>query len=330
MIKFFNVNNPTVTLFLFLYVIVLNLVLFIEPAFFAVPQTSAPFSQLFFHLTEILFNNNHYVLSVITVIMLFVQALMLNSLMGAAKLFDTVTFVPSVVYVTAVCLFREFLFLSPALLSMTFIIPALGKTLKFFRQQRCFAEVFDMGFLTGVAGLFYKPAFLLVVLLFIALAVMRSFNWREWAIGFSGFVSIIFLTGTFYYLTDKLPVFMQGYILSATVLPGSRFSSVISLSLIAGYTAILAFAAVIIFLLNFLKSAVLARKFVILAWWAFLLLFLPSLFPGRVTLHHFVVLCVPLSIVISYLFVNIRRVRIANIIHYGWVAVVLFFQYYKG
>jgi len=328
-IRLFNVNNPSVTVFLFIYAVALNLVLFIEPGFFSVPQPQAPFAQLFFYLTEALFGNNHYVLAIIAIIVIFVQALMVNRLVNASKLFDTGTFAPSVIYVTIACLFREFLFLSPALLSLTFVIPALGKSLRFFRQQRCFAEVFDMGFLIAIASLFYKPVFLLIILLFIALAVMRSFNWREWVIGLSGFVTVFFLAGTFYFMIDKLPGFTREFILAPTVIPKNSLESSLSLSVITASTGVLTLVSIVIFLLNYLKSAVLARKFMALSGWAFLLLALSSLFVSGVSVNHFVVLSVPLSIIISYLFISIKRVRIANVIHYLWLAVVLFFQYYK-
>jgi len=329
LIRLFNVNNPSVTIFIFLYVVVLNLILFIKPSFFAVPQTDAPLSLLFFYLTESLFNNNYYLLAVLTVFLVLVQSLMLNSLVNSAKLFETGSFVPSAIYITLTCLAREFMFLSPAMLSMTFIIPALGKSLRFFRQQRCYLEVYDMGFLIAIAALFYKPACVLIFLLFIALAVMRSFNWREWIIGLSGFVTVFFLTGTVYFMADRLPVFMS-YITKPAIAPAGNFESTLSLSLLLGSTGILVATALLIFMFNFLKSAVAARKFFVLGGWALLLLSLSGLFVSKVTLHHFVVLSVPLSIVISYLFMNIKRVRIANIIHYVWVAIVLFFHYFNS
>lgn len=330
MISFFNVKNPSVTIFLFVYVVILNLVLFIDPGFFLVPQPLAPFSELFFFITETLFGNNHYVLAILTIILLFVQSLMLNSLVNNAKLFDSTTFVPAIIYITVACLFREFLFFSSALLSVTFIIPAMGKSLRFFRRQYCYAEIFDMGFLIGIASLFYRPAFILIILLFVALLVMRAFNWREWVIGMSGFLTIFFLTGTFYFMADKFSSFVAEFLFSPAIIPRTHFASRLSLQFVGGFTVILGVFASFTFLLNYLKSAVLARKFLVLAVWSFVLMTLSCLLDGMITLHNFVILSVPLSIVICYLFMNIKRRRIANIIHFLWLAAVLFFQYYRA
>ena len=329
MISFFNVKNPSVSIFIFLYVVALNLVLFVDPAFFPIPQLQAPLSQLFFFITESLFGNNHYIMAVLTIILLFIQSLMLNSLVNNAKLFDSTTFVPAIIYITMASLLREFLFLSSAMLSVTFIILALGKSLRFFRRQYCYAEIFDMGFLIGIASLFYRPASVLIILLFVALIIMRAFNWKEWVIGLSGFITIFFLTGTFYFMADKLPSFLAEFLLSPTIIPRNHFTTGLSLYAVVGVTGILGFFASLSFLLNYLKSAVLARKFLVLAVWSFGLMALSCFFTGKVTLHNFVILSVPLSIVICYFFMNMKRARIANIIHFLWVAVILFFQYYK-
>ncbi len=307
----------------------LNLSLFIDPGFFTVPQPQAPLSQLFFYITGSLFGNNHYVLSVLAIILLFIQSLMLNGLVNNSKLFESTTFVPALIYITVASLFREFLSLSSAMLSITFIIPALGKSLRFFRRQHCFAEIYDMGFLIGIAALFYRPASVLIILLFVALTVMRPFNWREWVIGLSGFLTIFFLTGTFYFMADKLSSFVAGFLFSPTIIPRNDFASTLSLSVVGGATGILGLLASFTFLAGYLKSAILARKFLVLSVWSFALMALSVTLTEGIALHNFMILSVPLSIVVCYLFMNIRRKRIANIVHFLWVVVAVFFQYYK-
>ncbi len=329
MIRFFNVNNPSVALFLFVYVVVLNLVLFIHPALFSLEETHAPLSHFFFRLTEILFNNNHYVLSALSIIIVFIQALLFSNIVNNTRLFFSISYVPAIIYVTIASLFTEFLFLSPELLSLTFIIPALNKTLNFYKNHHCASDIFDMGLLTALASLFYMPSFLLVILMFLALFIMRTFNWREWLIGLSGFLVVYFLTGTYFFLTDGLMNFIQQHILSASIETGTIIESAVSLGVVGGFTGALTIAALLMLLFNFLKSPVQARKFLVIAGWMFVLLCLSALFVQRLTLGHFVLLGVPLSLGITYLFMNIRRPKIANFLHLVWLVLVLFFQYYR-
>ena len=328
MIRFFNVNNPSVIVFLFLYAALLNGVAFIFPhLLFSVAEVHEPFSKLFFQLTRFLFGNNYYALSVLAFLLIFAQALLLNSLINNIKLFPFGTYVPAMVYVLMASLFREFLFLTPALLANTFIILVLGKAVKFYRQHQCTADIFDMGMLIGAASLFYKPALLLLVLLFVALAVMRSFNWREWAIGISGFLVIYFLTGTWYFVTGDWKDFIQNSFFSNRAI-GMEFHASLSLYIVGISTLALAVSGSGMFLFNFLKSAIHIRKFLALLAWTSFLLALSGLLNTGLGLGGFVVLSVPLSIVIGYLFMNIRRVRIANALHLIWLIAVLFFQYY--
>jgi hypothetical protein len=216
------------------------------------------------------------------------------------------------------------------LLASTFIILALGKALRLFKQQHCFGELFDMGFLIAVASLFYKPALLLFFLLLIAIFIMRPFNWREWVINISGFVTVYFLTGTCFYITDGLNGFIQQHLLSAKPdVSASSFTGGISLPVVGIFTGLLFAAGLLVFLFNFLKSTVQARKLLTNIAWAFVLSAASVALAGAVTAAHFVILGVPLSIIITYLFMHIRRVKFANVLHLIWLALVLFFQYYS-
>lgn len=327
MIRFFNVNNPSVIIFLFLYVVVLNLSLFFFPDAYPIAVSQAPFSKLFFEFTDFLFGNNHYILAVFSIILVFAQSLMINNLVNNTKLFTTGTYVPAIIYALLASLFREFLFLTPVLLATFFLILAIGKALKFYKQHQSFGDIFDMGFLLGIASLFYMPDVLLIFLVFLSLLIMRSFNWREWVAGLLGFLSIYFLTGTYFFMTDDLSEFIQQHFLSAGVSP-IVFESRTGFYVVAIVTGILLVAASLTFLFNFLKSTIQTRKFLTMMGWTAVLLALSGLLGNGFTLNHFVALSVPLSILISYLFMTIRRVKIANVLHFLWLAVVLFFQYY--
>lgn len=326
MIRFFNVNNPSVIIFLFLYVLLLNAVMFFHPESFSVVNAQAPFSALFYQITGGLFGNNHYVLAIISIVLVFVQSLMINTLVNNVKLFSTGTYVPAIIYALLASLFREFLFPTPVLLATIFVILAIGKAVKLYKQHHCTGQIFDMGFLLGIASLFYMPFLLLILLLFISLLVMRSFNWREWVAGLLGFLSIYFLTATLYFLTDDLNHFVQQHFLSAGAVP-VVFQARTGFYVVAGVSGVIVAIASLTFLMSFLKNTIHIRKFLTLMGWTALLLGLSAMLGNGFSLNHFVALSVPLSIIVSYLFLSIRRAQIANVLHLVWLAVVLFFQY---
>lgn len=325
MIRFFNVNNPSVILFVFLYALLLNSPLFFFPEKFSVAETHAPFAALFFEFTNTVFGNNHYVLSLFSLLLVFAQSLLVNSLVNNAKVFNNGTYVPAIIYALLASLFPEFLFVSPVSLATLFLILAIGKALKLYKQHHAIGGIYDMSFLIGIASLFYMPFILLLLLVFVALAVMRSFNWREWVAGLLGFLSIYFLTGTWFFLTDGLKEFLHLHFFppSSTVI----FDSRLGLYVVGGFTAVLVVAASFVFLLNFLKSTIHTRKFLTLMGWTIVLLVLSVFLGSGFSLNHFVALSVPLCLLISYLLLTIRKVRIANVLHLLWLIAVLFFQF---
>lgn len=328
-IRFFNVNNPSVIVFVFLYVLLLNGALFFSSGSFQVAETTAPFSALFFQLTGFLFGNNHYVLSLLSVLLVFAQALLFNSLVNNVKVFTNGTYVPAIIYALLASLFTEFLFITPVLLATFFVLLAIGKALKFYKQHHALGDIYDMSFLIGIASLFYMPFVLLLLLVFVSLAVMRSFNWREWVAGLLGFLSVYFLTGTWFFMTDGLHEFLRQHFSPSTASP-AVFHSRLGLYVVGILTAILVIAASFLFLLNFLKSTILTRKFLTLMGWTAVLLVFSAFLGEGFSLNHFVALSVPLSLLISHLFLTIRKVQIANAVHLVWLIAVLFFQHYQN
>lgn len=328
MIRFFNGNNPSLILFLLLYTATLNLVLFLFPSNFSLPQTQAPLANLVYFLTGFLFQDNHYVLSVIALSLVFVQSLMFNTLINEIKLFEKRTYVPAVIYILMHSLFRDYLFLIPVLMANTFIIFIISKAFLFFKKQRCFTEIFDMGLLIGISSLFYFPTIILIILLFFALGILRSFDWREWAAGLLGLITAYFLTGTYFFLVDDLMLFINGHILSGVFSLHQDITFSMAIYIISVIIFILCIASFFTIQLNYLKSQVQVRKFFMLIGWTLLLLGLSFLFRYDLSVSHFVVLSVPLSVIITYFFLHIKRALFADILHLLLLATILFFQYY--
>ncbi|GIV34347.1 MAG: hypothetical protein KatS3mg031_1882 [Chitinophagales bacterium] len=327
MIRFFHVNNAGVIPFLFLFAVIMHLSLFIVPVDQTLMDVREPFSRFFFQLCGWLFQNNYYGLAAISVILVFLQALMINAIVNRIKLFNSGTFVPALVYVTAACLFRDFMLVSPALLSLLFVIPVISKIMQLYRNQSVFTQVFDSGLLIALAALFYRPAVVLMLLLIIALLSMRAFNWREWLIGLMGFLTPFFLVATLFFLTGDLDLFLFQYI-AGNVFEGHNLILPVSFASIPGvYTLLLLLAAVITFFTHFLKSPIQVRKFISIILWAALLLAAGILLSERPALQHFVLLAVPLSVMLSYFLLNLRRKLIADVLHLLWVVIVVIFHF---
>ena len=68
--------------------------------------------------------------------------------------------------------------------------------------------MFDIGMIIAMGTLIYFPFIVMLAMLWLALLLYRSFNWREWVSGLVGFLAIFFFVGVFYYWNDSLSMFL--------------------------------------------------------------------------------------------------------------------------
>jgi hypothetical protein len=86
----------------------------------------------------------------------------------------------------------------PSLLASLFLILAIRRLAESYKKEKALSEAFDSGFLIGIASLFYLPASVFLIFLWIALLSMRSIVWREWIVSFIGFVLPILFALVYY------------------------------------------------------------------------------------------------------------------------------------
>jgi hypothetical protein len=86
----------------------------------------------------------------------------------------------------------------PSLLASLFLILAIRRLAESYKKEKALSEAFDSGFLIGIAALFYLPASVFLIFLWIALLSIRSIVWREWIVSFIGFALPILFALVYY------------------------------------------------------------------------------------------------------------------------------------
>jgi hypothetical protein len=204
----------------------------------------------------------------------------------------------------------------------------VARLFSIYKQQYAFREVFDTGLLIGISTLIYFPSIVLFFAMIIALGLLRPFIWREYLIGFLGLFSTYFLVGTWFFWTDNLRKFIDYQFGSGLY----GFNSIIEFTpavRVIGLIMLFIFvASFVIFQNTYLKSPIQVRKYLILTAWMLILFTVSFLFKYTMTLNHFLIITVPLSMVVSYYLLNLKRKRVAEIVHAVLLFTILFFQYY--
>ena len=84
-----------------------------------------------------------------------------------------------------------------------------------------YQTVFNCGLIVSTGALFYFPFLLVFPVIWVSLFVLRSFNWREWALSFVGLLVPILFVWSYYFIINKLSVFSRLWMPLKTQFPVS-------------------------------------------------------------------------------------------------------------
>lgn len=201
--------------------------------------------------------------------------------------------------------------LAPHIFTNVFVLYAFYKLLNTYRQEDVLKQVFDAAFLLSVSFFITISGIIFFPIFFIALFILRSFNWREWAVSLLGFLVPVFIYECMAYLSN----FTQYYIVKAL---GIYLQSLRRPTFSEYYLAISVFLFVLLLIAVFYN---LARGFgntvkkqrakTILLWYLFFCMF--SSFSGGANSSSIILTCaLPLSFFIGDFLFSLKSIKITN------------------
>ena len=164
MVGVFKQKNPGNTLLLFIYALVLKFQMLVNPS--GPLQQSGDhylYTQLIKFLGALQFPPVIY--SVLTFIILFGEALLLNRIFNAQKMIAKPTFLPAMAFMLISSLFVEWNRFSAPLLINGILIWVFYRMMTLYNVQRAGNAIFNIGLLLGIITLLYHPAIVFVLLI---------------------------------------------------------------------------------------------------------------------------------------------------------------------
>ena len=140
---------------------------------------------------------------IITLIVVLLGALFVNFLVIEQEITSKTNYLPAFFYILFSFSATTKIAVEPILVANLFVIPALYFLINSYRKDYALMDVFKSGIFMGLASFFcihYISAF---PLMFIALFILRPFNWREWSIMFIGLVTPLYIYVSICYLTTN-------------------------------------------------------------------------------------------------------------------------------
>ena len=267
-------------------------------------------------------------MAIAAVVLVFVQALLLNRLVAQYRMADEITLLPGLFYILLSGMIPEFQTLTPLLVANTFYILLLIEFFRIYRTPNVADTIFNTGIFIALASLFYFSFIILLLWAFITLSVLRVFNLKETLMILSGFLVVYFLTGVFYFWYDALGLFYQQQFVD-----NIKFFDLKIINTWPTYISRILFVALLVIVIlsysiyNF-KRNIQVQKYLTVLYWGIFISILPILFQAGLGMEQLLIFTVPLAIFVSFNFTKIST-SAAEAIHLLWLAAVLALHYHS-
>lgn len=264
-------------------------------------------------------------LSVISAfVLLMLQVFMVNYMVQANNLLGKPSWLPGFLYLLLMSSDPSLISLHPVLVANLFLIWALARTLAAYSESDVMVEVFNVGFLIALAGLFYYPAIVFFLWLLVVLGVYFLLSLRGLAAAFMGFLTPFFFLLTWYYLSGQLEQKFEQ--MTALYDPFLLFDQPYAL-----FSVIMMMALAFISFLSFLKINVgyaadkpirIRKRIRVLVYFFVMALASILVVTDRFDVHHGLMMP-PLAIAWSVFLLETKRKWVADLMLYFFLALVI-------
>lgn len=143
------------------------------------------------------------VYSLISYLLLYSQALLLNRVCNAQKMMAKPSYLVAMSYMLTTSLIVEWNYFSAPLLINSLLIWLFYRLNTLYNSPRPGSVVFNAGLIMGFITLLYQPAIVFVLFLMFAVFIVRPFRIKEWLIGLLGVTAPYYFLGLLLFLTNQ-------------------------------------------------------------------------------------------------------------------------------
>ncbi|MFN8279959.1 MAG: hypothetical protein U0V49_06715 [Saprospiraceae bacterium] len=262
----------------------------------------------------------------VSLIILFVDALLLNQFVNDHKLNPDGQLFAGLVLIILSGFHPVLSGLTGLLIGSMFYILALRAVSNTYLMKNASLSIFNFGFYSGLATLFYTTYLWLVVLGIFGLIVFRGLSFRELMQLISGLVCVAILLAMFLYVKQLSAIYFA-----------DQYASLFSpypLAMKFGGSGLVSFVIVMILfiaaLLQFsvfqIKTHIGAQKVYDFLFWACLISLFSVMFVKIDNIAPLLILIMPLSVLLAVILAKIRNLLLAETLHLFFAILALFLQ----
>ncbi len=159
----------------------------------------APLSAGVYWILDWLFGRSPWAHQLIGIFVVIIQSYLFNDLLLRNKAYNQGTYIPALIYIILMNCFFTYTLLSPALLSITFLLLSLNYIFRRIDKQTKDEFFLNTGIYLGIATLFYLPSVLFAPAMMLSLLLFTASILRRYLLFLYGFLLPIGIIWTYYY-----------------------------------------------------------------------------------------------------------------------------------
>lgn len=258
-------------------------------------------------------------------ILFILQGIQIHLLVNQFEVLYKPSYLPWLMHILLMGSVPGLLMFSPALLSNSFLLLMFDRIFRIYKCDYAQGYHFEAAAMLSLAVCIYLPVVSFVLLLIASMLILHPFDWRNWVSAFLGFFAPVYLLAIILFLSDNLAMmlpenFLSGYQLAfeiKSVIPASYTVTAVFVILLAGLS-------ILMLRENFYKNTSRTRSYQqVLIIYVFITLVISFFTPG-IPLFKFALPAIPLSILIGYYLLAVRKNWIADTALILLVALALF------
>jgi hypothetical protein len=301
---------------------VVRIVGFVKPVSYELSSTDSPVFANIYHML-----GSDSVRIIITILLIYVQAIMINRIALKNKLMRSPNYLPAFFYILIMSFIPQFHQFHPLLLANTFFILCIGELFKTYKNPNSAKIIFNAGLFLSISVLLYLPFLFMYLLCSLALLLIRSYNVLERIQLLIGFSSVLVLLAYWLFYTGKISNFISVYFINNLSMPSNIFSGSEQGFIVLAVLMTLVVINVLYYRGAIAKKGIQVEKKIDVLYWILILSIPTVFFWVKLDILHMLILAFPLSIMLSMLIQNIRNIAFSELLALSLLGLLFSFQF---
>lgn len=323
MLSLFRTNQALANILLLLYIALLRGGLFYttQPV---LPEANGIWSYEFYRWI----GNDLLLLPWLASAMILCQAIFINYIAARFRLSEEITLFSGTFYILLCSGMIELTNLPSALLANTFLIIVIYLLFETYRQNNSAASIFNIGLWVGIGSFFHFSFFLFILLGIIGMNILRAWNTKEILMLLIGLLTTYFLCGSFYFLYDAYPLFIEHQFSKNITFLNFGMQNTLASYIERGFVLFLIVISILSQGIYAYKRNIQVQKFQSILYWTMFIAAVTVFFQSKAGVEQFVFVIPTLSFFMMYNFTRLESAT-AEALHLIWIIMVISLQFHQ-